>query len=205
MPKEEEKIVEDVMNEEAGFSPGPLDASASAPHTLHRSEHSSEGPINIVSDANSVEALNKLHGIPDESIFKKHEVLPPHPLHEDGKHIFGDTSMLEAAVREHAQRFNDDKPQWSLVDFESFEDMVKVLEFGAKKYSANNWKKGLEINKLCESMLRHVFAFMNGETNDPESGLPHIGHIQCNTMFIAHMMKHKPHLDDRAKSIGQEL
>lgn len=68
-----------------------------------------------------------------------------------------------------ADRFNTGKLKWSLVDFESFEDMVRVLEFGANKYSANNWKKGLSVNSVCESLLRHMFAFMRGEDNDLES------------------------------------
>ena len=88
-----------------------------------------------------------------------------------------------------ALRFNDGKLQWSLVDFESLEPMVKVLEFGAKKYAPNNWKKGLETTKIIESMLRHTFALLKGENNDPESGINHVGHIQCNAMFLAKMLQ----------------
>ena len=86
-----------------------------------------------------------------------------------------------------AERFNDDKLKWSLVHFPSFEGMVKVLEFGAKKYSPHNWKKGLKKEEVIESLLRHTFAILNGELNDPESGLPHSGHIQCNTMFLTYI------------------
>ena len=38
---------------------------------------------------------------------------------------------------------------------------------------------------------------MEGEDNDPESGLPHLGHIQCNALFLSWMMEHRPDLDDR--------
>lgn len=37
-----------------------------------------------------------------------------------------------------ADRFNSGKLKWSLVDFDSLAGMVKVLEFGAKKYDAHN-------------------------------------------------------------------
>lgn len=94
-------------------------------------------------------------------------------------------------------RDNNGKPQWSLVDFESFEEMVRVLEFGTKKYAPNNWKKGLPTNQICESVLRHIFAFMRGENLDPESGLNHIAHAQANLMFLQWMLKHKPELDNR--------
>lgn len=96
-------------------------------------------------------------------------------------------------------RFNKGKLQWNLVDFPSFEPMVKVLEFGASKYSAHNWKKGLKVTETIDSMLRHLFALLNGEDNDPESGLSHIGHIQCNAMFLAFMLKNRQDLDDRHK------
>jgi hypothetical protein len=98
-----------------------------------------------------------------------------------------------------AMRFNDGKPQWSLVDFESLEPMVRMLEYGAKKYDRSNWKKGLPVTRTIESLLRHTFALLSGEDNDPESGLPHIGSIQCNAMFLAHTIKHHPQLDDREK------
>lgn len=103
-------------------------------------------------------------------------------------------------MTEQALRYNDGKCSWGLVDFQSLEDMVKVLEFGAKKYDAHNWKKGMPIVEVMESMLRHSFAFLNGEDNDPESGLSHLGHIQCNAMFLAYIMKHKPEFDNRFKS-----
>ena len=94
-------------------------------------------------------------------------------------------------------RYNDDKRKWSLVDFESLEPMVEVLEYGAAKYAPDNWKKGMPIKEVCESLLRHTFAFMKGEDEDPESGLTHIGHMQCNLMFLAYNLKHKPEFDDR--------
>lgn len=97
------------------------------------------------------------------------------------------------------QRFNDGKRQWSLVDFDALEPMVEVLEFGAKKYAAHNWKKGLSVNQICESMLRHVYALLRGEDNDPESKISHTGHILCNAMFLSHMMANRPDMDDRYK------
>src|SRR3990170_3000081 len=110
-----------------------------------------------------------------------------------------------------ALRYNDGKPQWSLVDFDSLEPLVRVLEYGAHKYSIfednkgnrikgadiskeegetlslvssgkDNWKLGFDNNKLLESLARHLFVLMKGEVNDPESGLPHIGHLMANAL-----------------------
>lgn len=40
-------------------------------------------------------------------------------------------------------RFNEGKPRWSLVPQSALIPMVRVLEFGAKKYGDYNWAKGL--------------------------------------------------------------
>ena len=94
-------------------------------------------------------------------------------------------------------RFNKGKPRWGLVPQSALIPMVRVLEFGAEKYDEFNWMKGLDIVGICESLKRHLDAFMEGEDDDPESGLSHIGHIQCNALFLSWMMKHKPELDNR--------
>lgn len=96
-----------------------------------------------------------------------------------------------------AMRFNDGKVEWSLVDFKSIEPMVRVLEYGSEKYSKDNWKKGMDVTKMMESLLRHSFSFLSGETEDQESGISHIGHVMCNAMFIQWMLENKPERDDR--------
>lgn len=96
-------------------------------------------------------------------------------------------------------RFNEGKPQWRLLPQSALVPMVRVLEFGATKYSPENWKKGLSTTGCMESLKRHWDAMMEGETHDPESGLPHIGHIMCNAMFISWMQANKPEFDDLKK------
>lgn len=108
------------------------------------------------------------------------------------------------AWKDQAMRFNNGKLQWDLVDFESFESMVKVLEFGTIKYKRDNWKKGLPMRAQCNSLMRHLVALFSGEVNDPETGLPHWSHIQCNAMFMAHTMKHHPELNDLPKNGKEE-
>ena len=102
-------------------------------------------------------------------------------------------------MKEKAQRFNDQKLKWSLVDYEAMKDMVRVLEFGALKYDAHNWRKGLPVTEVIESLLRHIYAYLEGEDNDPESKLPHTGHIMCNAMFLSYIHSNKPEFDDRYK------
>lgn len=98
---------------------------------------------------------------------------------------------------ESALRYNAGKPKYSLLHLESLEPAVRVLEYGALKYAPYNWQKGLKVTEIIDSLMRHLTAFQNGENLDPESGLDHVGHMQCNLMFLAYMMKHKPEYDDR--------
>jgi hypothetical protein len=98
--------------------------------------------------------------------------------------------------KDQAERYNEGKPKMSFLDLSSFEDTVRVLEFGANKYSRNNWKKGLPTSEILDSMMRHISALQRGEYLDPESGLPHHGHIGCNAMFLEHTLKNHPELDD---------
>ena len=111
--------------------------------------------------------------------------------------------QLEAwpTSQNEAVKHDDGKADWSLVPFESLEGMVKVLEFGAQKYAGWNWTTngGFSYTRVLRSCLRHLFAYMRGEDNDPESGLSHIHHAMCNLLFISHYIgnKEKYNKDDR--------
>ena len=98
-----------------------------------------------------------------------------------------------------AERHNEGKIKWSLVPFRALEPMVQVLMFGAKKYSPDNWKKGMKYTIIYDSMQRHLTSFMEGEENDSESKLHHVGHILCNALFLSWMIIFKPENDDRTK------
>lgn len=83
-------------------------------------------------------------------------------------------------------RYNKGKPKWGLVHWESLRPMVEVLQFGANKYAPGNWMKPMDKREILESLARHLFALLDGEEYDKESGIHHIGHIQCNALFYAY-------------------
>lgn len=92
-------------------------------------------------------------------------------------------------------RFNTGKLRWGLVHFKSLEPLVRVLMFGAEKYTDNNWQKGLNEREILECAQRHLAAMLDGELIDKESGLPHVGHLMCNALFYSYFQlpenKHK--------------
>lgn len=53
-----------------------------------------------------------------------------------------------------------------------------------KKYPARNWEKGMPHMTVYASLLRHLFAWAQGEDTDPESGHPHSAHIHWNAMAL---------------------
>lgn len=76
------------------------------------------------------------------------------------------------------------KAQWHLLHYPSIEQIVKVREYGVKKYGTEDgWQNVPRIDYLDASM-RHLTAMMKGEENDSESGLPHAAHLACNAMFL---------------------
>lgn len=94
---------------------------------------------------------------------------------------------------------DQEKPRTDLLDTEWLLGVSEVLTFGARKYAAHNWRGGISYSRLIGAALRHLFAIMRGEDNDPESGLPHTAHLSCCIMFLYWMMIHRKDLDDRYK------
>lgn len=95
-----------------------------------------------------------------------------------------------------AQKFDAEKVRMDLLDPEALEGLAKVLTFGAQKYAAHNWRKGISNSRLVAALIRHLFALIRGELIDPESGLPHIDHVGCCWMFLSNNLKNRPDLND---------
>lgn len=110
-----------------------------------------------------------------------------------------EAQKAEVAASATAVRFDAGKPRMDLLDAEAMEGIAAVLAFGAQKYAANNWRKGMSWGKTIGSLLRHTARFMAGEDFDKESGLPHVDHIGCNAMFLASYFRRNKNLDDRFK------
>ena len=85
-----------------------------------------------------------------------------------------------------------DKLKWDLLPMDVIEDVVKVLTYGAKKYSDDNWKLiDNPINRYYSAMMRHLIDWkVYNEQNDKESGLPHLAHALCCLVFINWFSKH---------------
>lgn len=98
-----------------------------------------------------------------------------------------------------ADKFDDEKPPMHLLDRAALEETARVLGFGANKYGENNWRDGgkysLGTKRPLAAALRHIFAYLDGEKIDPESGLSHLGHAMCSVMFALKAELHGWHED----------
>ena len=92
-----------------------------------------------------------------------------------------------------AVKFDEGKRDWSLLPYDSIEEIAKVLEFGKHKYAAWNWTEGggFKYTRVFNASMRHLLAFMRGEDKDPDSGLSHIAHLGCNVLFLLHFILNK--------------
>lgn len=116
---------------------------------------------------------------------------PIPPSAESRAHILLQTQLAQTGVKA-----DDGKSRMDLLDPVALGVLAKVLTFGANKYAAHNWRKGIKQSRLIAALLRHVFAHLGGEDNDTESGLPHIAHAMCCCMFLLGLADRK-NLDDR--------
>jgi 5'(3')-deoxyribonucleotidase len=87
-------------------------------------------------------------------------------------------------------------PLW-WVPRETMEGIANVMEFGAQKYKAHNWRKGMKWTRLASAALRHLTAWCNGEDKDPETGYSHLWHAACDIAFLISYETRKLGEDDR--------
>lgn len=95
------------------------------------------------------------------------------------------------------QRYNGGKNPVRFLPPHLLEDTNRVFAFGAKKYEAWGWTKGMPWSVPYECAMRHLAAWYRGEDIDPESGLPHLGHVMCNLVMMTHFVEAFPEHDDR--------
>jgi Domain of unknown function (DUF5664) len=91
------------------------------------------------------------------------------------------------------------KPPVSLISRSAVLAEARVLDFGAKKYAAHNWRKGMKWSRLVDAMLRHALAYADGEDLDPETGLSHLAHLRCCAGFLIEYAERGLGEDDRYK------
>ena len=112
---------------------------------------------------------------------------------------------IEAAQPEFnpnvAQKFDNSKScRPELIDPAFIKGVGRVLKFGADKYAAGNWAKGMEWSRMLGALDRHMLAFKSGEELDPETGECHLYHAGCMLAFMASHWERQLGTDDREEA-----
>ena len=82
-------------------------------------------------------------------------------------------------------KYDSDKPQWSLVPWEAMFPVVRVLTFGARKYSPDNWRKVPDWRRrYFDACQRHLMEYLTGSPADPETNEDPLAHAICCLLFL---------------------
>lgn len=83
-------------------------------------------------------------------------------------------------------KYDSKKPRPSLLPFDSIDEILKVLEYGAQKYAPDNWKQVVPRSRYIDATLRHLIAWQKGEDVDDETNISHLAHAATNILFLIH-------------------
>lgn len=93
------------------------------------------------------------------------------------------------------------KPRTDLLPVDSLLAVAEVMRWGCedkpKPYDERNWERGMEWHKLYAPVLRHLWAWWQGETADPESGLHPLDHALTSMMMLHASVRRGIGTDDR--------
>jgi len=92
-----------------------------------------------------------------------------------------------------APKEKENKPNWSIFPFTELEEVLKVFEFGAKKYGAPftyRRGKGVDKNDLFAAIFRHLLEIHKENLIAEDSQCYHYAHIIANClMALSHIEK----------------
>jgi hypothetical protein len=86
---------------------------------------------------------------------------------------------------EEGKKLDDGKAPWDLLPINALRAVVDVLGYGARKYSPGSWRFVPDARRrYYAAALRHLTTWWEGEQDDSESKLPHLGHAACCVLFL---------------------
>lgn len=83
------------------------------------------------------------------------------------------------------------KPRYDLIPVGPLKRLADLYMRGAIKYDDNNWMKGQPYSRTYASLLRHIYAWREGEKTED-----HLAAVLWNTMTLMWYQDNKPELDD---------
>lgn len=124
-------------------------------------------------------------------------------LHKSGEHEWEDWAIILCldALAVFQEGDYDGEKLLAPIPHPWFDLTVDVFVYGGRVYRPWNWLKGQLWSVPLGCAIRHAKAHvLDGELDDRDSGLPHIGHFVCNLIMLATFADTFPDGNDFPKS-----
>lgn len=112
---------------------------------------------------------------------------------------FSPAKLPSSPEKDRGDRHNAGKPRMSLLPPGPIIEVMRVAEYGSRKYADRNWEKGLSYSEILDCLFRHALKWMGRERMDQESNCHHLAHVVWNALALMQMEVSRPDLDDRSK------
>jgi len=80
-------------------------------------------------------------------------------------------------------KFDTGKVRESLFPVDAYLAILDILEHGAQKYGADNWRECKDMDRYADAAARHRIAYRKGERIDGDSGLLTKAHEIASGIF----------------------
>lgn len=85
-------------------------------------------------------------------------------------------------------------------------EVAAVMATGAAKYGPFNWRQQpVSAVTYAEAMLRHIYAWLEGQDNAEDSGLSHIAHVGASAGILLDAVANGTMLDDRVAGPAADI
>lgn len=75
------------------------------------------------------------------------------------------------------------------IDWEFIEQLAQRMSKNKDRYSLNNWKNNIDIEKLKQALIRHTIEVLKNSYSDDNRDFGHLEAIALNAMFINYQLK----------------
>lgn len=105
-----------------------------------------------------------------------------------------------------AKRDNANKTEWHNFPLFLLEPLMRVAQYGSKKYEKYNFLRGAPISQYTDCIMRHMEKFSNPDLPDldDESLQHHLAHAAWNCLVAIWVLENMPDLDDRWKGADKK-
>ena len=111
----------------------------------------------------------------------------------------GEANLFMGVKMTEGNKYDGDKLPIDLIPPEMLTALASVLKYGAIKYEPRNWEKGMRWGRVFAALMRHMWAWWRGESNDEETKMSHLWHAACCIAFLVAYEARGIGQDDRTK------